>query len=288
MKTYLECPICNTSLQTHISPWCKRCPSCDFLVSDLTPAIDLLPTLDEDQREEGLRKLRKENFQKIIAQLLLLRPKSSSTTLLECGSGHGWFLEEAQKANFIALGIEPSVLMTNKPQTSHLQVRRGYFPEALNPEEKFDIICFNDVFEHIPDLKNLMAACSHHLNPNGLLLINLPNSKGFFYRVATFLAQFHFKYFFERLWQKDFPSPHLYYFSPLNLRRFAQNHGFRSVKTLPLTSLKSQGLWARLRTDKNSPFLSSLVIFPILIFILPLISMLPSDIHCEFFEKEKL
>ncbi|MBY0316428.1 MAG: class I SAM-dependent methyltransferase [Bdellovibrionales bacterium] len=222
-----------------------------------------------------------------MAQLLILRPKSSSTTLLECGSGHGWFLEEAKKANFIALGIEPSMLINKRP-AAHLNVRQGYFPEALNPEEKFDIICFNDVFEHIPDIQNVVTACSRHLNPKGLLIINLPSSQGFFYRLATLLARFHYKGFFERLWQKDFPSPHLYYFSPTNLRRFLQSHGFRSVRTQSLTSVRRQGLWARLRTDKNSNILSSLVIFPILIFILPFISMLPSDIHCEFFEKENL
>jgi len=51
-----------------------------------------------------------------------------------------------------------------------------------------------------------------------VLVLNLPTSGGSLYRVAKLLCRFGAKGFFERLWQRNLPSPHLHYFDDRNLR----------------------------------------------------------------------
>ncbi|WP_229466725.1 class I SAM-dependent methyltransferase [Pseudoduganella plicata] len=70
--------------------------------------------------------------------------------------------------------------MGSKAAQRGFQVRQGYFPDALRPDETFDVIVFNDVIEHIPDIGSALRACHEHLNPGGILILNLPNSRGFF------------------------------------------------------------------------------------------------------------
>lgn len=88
-----------------------------------------------------------------------------------------------------------------------LPVRPGYFPDALTPDESFDAIVFNDVIEHIPDIASALDACNARLSENGLLVLNLPNSRGFFYRLSKIFARLGWRNPFNRLWQKDLPSP---------------------------------------------------------------------------------
>ncbi len=43
-----------------------------------------------------------------------------------------------------------------------LPARKGYFPDALDKKEKFDVIVFNDVIEHIPNIEGALASCFQH------------------------------------------------------------------------------------------------------------------------------
>lgn len=57
-------------------------------------------------------------------------------------------------------------------------VRAGYFPDTLQQNEAFDVIVVNDVIDHIPKIGDALSACVARLNPEGLLVLNLPTSMG--------------------------------------------------------------------------------------------------------------
>ena len=56
------------------------------------------------------------------------------------------------------------------------EVLAGYFPEALDGRgERFDLIVFNDVLEHIVDPWAVLGRVREWLNPGGRVLATIPN-----------------------------------------------------------------------------------------------------------------
>src|SRR5262249_34058548 len=160
------------------------------------------------------------------------------------------FLRAAAESGWSVLGIEPDPEMARLAASGGREVRRGMFPSALKPGERFDAISFNDVFEHLPDVDGALRACANALRPGGLLAINLPDARGPFYRLAHLLARAGVRGPLERLWQKGFASPHLSYFTAPLLRRLVTRHGFQPVHASSLPSVSLAGLWSRLRYDR--------------------------------------
>ena len=269
------CPICSGALGPGLESWHAVCQHCGYEKADLLPAINSEVAhrmIDESDRAVALHGLRSGNFQTLIVAIKHLLPKGGR--LLEVGSAHGWFLEAAQK-DFDVLGIEPDKQVISE---AGLPVLEGFFPDILNAEDKFNIIVFNDVFEHLPDIALALDACLHHLEQGGLLVLNLPNSRGVFYLFSKLAHRAGYKLFFERMWQKGLPSPHLHYFNFSNMLVLLKNHGFqvRTRGTLPTLGVK--GLYTRIRCAGNFSPVSSVLVYCIAILAIPLLKLLPGDI----------
>jgi 2-polyprenyl-3-methyl-5-hydroxy-6-metoxy-1,4-benzoquinol methylase len=165
--------------------------------------------------------------------------------LLDVGSAYGWFLDEAARRGALAVGVEPDAAIADRARRSGTNVRTGWFPDALVSGARFDVITFNDVLEHIPDVRGALVASAAHLVPGGLLSVALPTSDGLGYRVATALARFGATGPYERFWQAGLPSPHTYYFPRASLVRLLRDSGFAIVSVDALTAVVTKGLWAR-------------------------------------------
>jgi SAM-dependent methyltransferase len=262
-----------------LKAWHRECPNCRYQKADFQVAINekiAQQRVDEILREYGLKSLRVSNFKKLIEAIFENSPKPGR--LLDVGCAHGWFLEMAQLSGFEAIGIEPDEAVFNETSKRGLQIRKGYFPQALKMEEKFDVIAFNDVFEHIPDIRTVLRACQNHLNDGGLLVINLPSSHGIFYRIARLAAALGFTGFFERLWQKDLPSPHLHYFNSANLKKLLESNGFRELSRGYLNSVRIQGLFERISIVKKYGLLTRSFIWLGITLALPFFKLMPKDI----------
>ena len=56
------------------------------------------------------------------------------------------------------------------------EVYTGYFPDALaDSGERFDLVTFNDVLEHVIDPAVLLTAAIERLHPSGWVLATIPN-----------------------------------------------------------------------------------------------------------------
>lgn len=269
------CPVCDNHLFMGYQNWHQFCKNCAYEKSSFSPQINqsIAHTWMNEEARQKAFKARVKNFKKLLKQLLLLKPQGGS--LLEIGSSYGEFLKVA-KGHFDILGLEPDKSIQSQPLG--LPVRTGFFPNALNPDEKFDVIVFNDVIEHIPDIKNTLKTCYRHLNPEGLLLINLPTTTGFFYRLSKFSSCLGIPHFFERLWQKDLPSPHLHYFNFLNLSQVLQDEKFLIQTKGHLATLHLNGLYSRLSHVRKQNHGVCLMLYPLLILSLPLLKIFPKDI----------
>jgi 2-polyprenyl-3-methyl-5-hydroxy-6-metoxy-1,4-benzoquinol methylase len=248
-------------------------------MASLKPSINQIEAhqpLDEIARESGLRAIRNSNFKKLLSKISALT--QAKNKLLDVGCAHGWFLELAQK-QFDVLGIEPDQAIFDQASKLGLPMRLGYFPAVLNSTEKFDVIVFNDVIEHIPDIQSAVKACHHHLSPDGLLVLNLPNSNGTFYRLSKIFTYLSFSGFFDRMWQVGMPSPHVHYFNQQNLGSLLNDQGFKIRESGRLDTLSFAGLYTRLAyaQKKSNPLVTIPLYFTICLGI-PVLKILPADI----------
>ena len=187
------------------------------------------------------------------------------------------FLDSAVMSGFRVIGIEPDLSVSRTASRRRLPILNGYFPDALLLTAVFNIIAFNDVFEHLPDVNSALEDCKAHLLPGGLLLLNLPSSKGFIYRCSYFLAKLGFSKFFERMWQSGLPSPHLHYFETDTLHTLLAQHGFQVVHSGHLSTLHLKGLYQRISHVGGDSSILHFIAYLGAIILLPLLSILPSD-----------
>ena len=279
------CPVCSTPLDSGGLDWHFICPACRYEAAALQPQINQDTAhagLDEASRAIGLKDLRVANFRDLVARLKTFKERGS---LLEIGCAHGWFLDEAQQL-YSTCGIEPDQRILDSQVSTRHNVRQGYFPAALRADETFDVIVFNDVFEHLPEVRQAVAACRRHLNNEGLLLINLPSSTGVFYRLSKLLCRLALPSHFERMWQKGLPSPHLHYFNRRNLQALLATGKFSVRADGTLRSVRLKGLYRRISyASKRGMVQNALtcVIVAVMALFLPL---LPSDIIYLIAQKE--
>jgi SAM-dependent methyltransferase len=264
--------------------WLFKCPACGFLAADLEPQIqaDRPEGVDETVRIKSLEPLRVKNFIRVLDHLGKYR---SGGRLLDVGCAHGWFLEEAVRRGYDAVGLEPDIAVRDMTVSRGLKAWSGFFPDDIPAGETFDVIVFNDVLEHIPDVTSAVEACNRLLRPGGHLILNIPDSRGFFYRLAEVLDAVGVKGPLERMWQVHFPSPHLSYFTPDQLVQLTGKHGFTERDRSVLPSVSRGGLWSRFRCDKTVPLPSAAAMFVVVTAISPVLSLVPADISLQVFEK---
>jgi SAM-dependent methyltransferase len=215
------------------------------------------------------------NFKRLLTSIKSLKPTCGH--LLDVGCAHGWFLEAARN-DFEVFGIEPDKSLFDATYRRGLSVRMGYFPDVLDDGEKFDIVVFNDVLEHIPDIERTLAFCHERLNENGLLVLNLPSSNGIFYRLSKMCCYFGYFNYFERMWQKNLPSPHVHYVNLLNLISLLKNNEFDVEINGSLLTLSLNSLYARISYTGNHSVVARAFIYFCVALVLPILKILPSDI----------
>jgi SAM-dependent methyltransferase len=260
----------------------RRCAGCGALRADLPVTIGAASVIDEGQREAGLVALRQVNNARLLDRLAAL---SKGRALLDIGCGPGFLLRDAAVHGFDAQGVEPDADVVAAASAQGAPVRHGYFPQALHADERFDVIVFNDVLEHIADIPAALAASAAHLTEGGLLCVNCPDRRGLIYRVADLADRFGFSGALKRLWQVGLPSPHLWYLTPQALERAAARAGLAPAAAVRLESVVTKGLWRRIRYVKGQSLVLSLAAYAFALSTVPLARLLPADSSASIFRR---
>jgi SAM-dependent methyltransferase len=282
----IKCGCCDGDMRQGLESWHWQCPSCGYEASQFDVTINETSShalMDEASREHGLKTLREGNFRDLLA-LIREHVPPGRCQLLDVGAAHGWFVKMASE-RMDALGIEPDGAMCVKARSEGISLIEGYFPDAISADAKFDVITFNDVFEHIPDVPRTFEACRKHLKDGGLLVLNLPSSDGFFYKTSKLLKRAGSRSAFERMWQKDLPSPHIHYFNPKNLVQAAEKNGFDRVAVASLRSVRHEGLYDRISHISGRGKLHNNLVFVATSLVIPLTGVLSSDIAVVILKK---
>jgi SAM-dependent methyltransferase len=266
----MVCDICSRPMAPAVCAWTYRCARCGLWQSTLAAAINAeTHQLDEHERARALRNLRAGNFHRIFERLARLAPERPQR-VLDVGCAYGWFLEEAASRGLTAVGIEPDRRTAAIARARGHDVIEGYFPEALPDSASFDVIVFNDVLEHLPDVHGMLAASAARLSAGGFLVLSIPVSSGTLFTAARMMARLGWIAPWRRLWQATFPSPHVYYFNRTNLGSAAESHGFSCVERGPLDVFQPRGLWSRLRFDRRRAMMANLALYAALIALYPI------------------
>ncbi|GHV29181.1 hypothetical protein FACS1894167_08010 [Synergistales bacterium] len=252
------------------------CSSCGYMSSDDKPS----PGADV----EGVEPIREKNFRIILG--LLRERHGALKTILDVGCSDGLFIKTARDDGYDATGLEPDLPKANAARAKGLPVIDGFFPDAPGLFGRtFDVIIFNDSFEHIPNPARTIGGIKRHLTGGGAAVINVPSSGGIVFKISLLLAGLGIPSPLYRLWQRGFSSPHLHYFNKHNIELLFRNNGFEPSCRADLDYYAISGLWKRVRYKTSIP--KSAVICSGLLALYPFSKMM-SDVSLSFFTRKEI
>lgn len=195
----MKCKLCNQP--ANLSYPIKQfkyyyCENCITLFMSPQPSEKYLSnyyfknfTYSAGEANENLIRMRS---RKILHTLLTL--KSNIQTLLDIGSGFGYFVEEATDIYINTYGIEPSKILYDKnPLSIKNRILNTDF-ESYSREfkNKFDCVTLIHLIEHVKYPQSMIKKALKLLNPGGILYIETPNLDSHLYWVEkenyTFLT----------------------------------------------------------------------------------------------------
>jgi SAM-dependent methyltransferase len=153
------------------------------------------------------------------------RALGSKGTLIEIGTGPGFFLETAVARGWTAIGVEPSVQAAGFAQSRGLCVHNRTFADAVSHGlPRADAIAATNVLEHIPDPIATLEMARDLLRPGGVLCLTVPNDFSPL-QCAARDAKGHAPWWVA-------PPHHLNYFDFDSLEALLVRLGFRPVERM--------------------------------------------------------
>lgn len=223
-----------------------RCLRCEHV--QLYP----LPTSQEDKKFYDLDKQAKnihncstiaENRQKSLEDTirrtnLISKITPKNGTILEVGSGHGFFLEAMHKLGYNITGIEISKKKRKiSKKVTKVKILDLNLAEQKTRIGKFNAVTLFQVLEHIADPVKFLKNISTLVKQNGHLLVEVPN-----YDDHQLLMN---KAYRDWFWQRA----HINYFSPKTLRKVFHKAGF-NVRILGVQRYSIENLFSWKLTNK--------------------------------------
>jgi len=114
------------------------------------------------------------HLDKILTRLQRLRPLPEAARFLDVGSAHGALLIACARKGLDAIGIEPWESARSvawelaAAEGVPINVVAGVAEQLPLPEESFDIVHSNAVFEHVLGPRAMLAECYRVLRPGGV------------------------------------------------------------------------------------------------------------------------
>jgi len=204
-----------------------RCKNCGFVYVNPRPPEKMLKAIYSDnyyssdncrlgydvyvEDKECLTK----TFRRKMDTLLRIR-KGAKGRILDVGAAAGFFLKIAKEDGWDCSGVEINdKAAAYARENLGLDVRTGILEEAGFPSEHFDVVTLWDVLEHLHHPMESLKEINRILKKGGLLVVHTPNVesvvvKTFGVKMGTFR-----------------PLEHLFYFSPITLKKALAAANFR-------------------------------------------------------------
>jgi len=134
------------------------------------------PEIEQKGSYENWRDINSDVWSKNVEVVKKVSAGRENVSLLDVGSGHGFFLEQCRAQGLTARGIETSPHAV-RYATEQLNLEVRNIPlDRLPAEELYDIITLWGVLEHVPDPLLTMRQVVAHLKPGGVTWVMTPNT----------------------------------------------------------------------------------------------------------------
>lgn len=235
-KSTMKCAVCKgkkfKKISTRVRDSSKykvvKCQNCGLL--QLSP----MPSTEENEHFYD-RNLQAKNI-KAPSNLKIIRKNSlndterrakmvsgyikKTQTLLDIGSGYGFFLQEMSNQGYKIAGIEASKeIRRASAKITGAKVLDINLLKDNNTLPKFDCITLFHVLEHINNPVLFLKIIKKYLNNNGKLIIEVPNSSDMLLEACEKYRDFY--------WQRA----HLFYFNAKTLKKVVEKAGFSIIST---------------------------------------------------------
>lgn len=143
-------------------------------------------------------------------------------TLLDVGSGTGYFAAAMKNAGWEVTGLEPDEGAREVAKEQH-SLTLLPSAELFNlPGNKFDVITLWHVLEHVHDVKKYISTFKKLLADNGRLFIAVPNYKS------------HDAKIYKEHWAAYDVPRHLYHFTPDTMKYLMHEAGLKIIAIKPM------------------------------------------------------
>jgi 2-polyprenyl-3-methyl-5-hydroxy-6-metoxy-1,4-benzoquinol methylase len=160
----------------------------------------------------------------------------SGARLLDVGAGRGRFVATARANGFQAGGIEPSRRGVTAAASEYgVELQRGTLAEADVERGTLQAVTLWHVLEHLDDPGEALEAITGWLEPDGLLLVAVPNLASLQARIGG-----------PRWYHLDLPR-HRTHFTATGLEMLLRRQGFEPLRTSHLVAEQNlYGMWQTL------------------------------------------
>ncbi len=217
------------------------CNSCGTLYTSIVPEADNSEDYDTYYTESNLSdpKFIHLRLDQIVERFAAYR---KTNRLLDIGCGAGSLLKAADRAGWLAEGLDISKTAIDHVRASGFQAFLGQLSDANYPDAYFDVVTASELLEHVPDPQSLIAEIARILRPGGLWWATTPNATGLSSQVLGLR------------WSVISPPEHLHLFSIDGIKTLLLNHGFHSVKIRtegvnPAELLQAARVWKKAETN---------------------------------------
>lgn len=222
-----------------------QCRDCRLVFATPQPSLDGLKEYYARYSDGSILWTEEERkFNSLIASELAKHKTAGK--ILDVGCGYGLFLHEMQKKGFECLGVE-QVLSSEEYIREHFafDLFAGNIEEFFDQStERFDIISFLNVLEHVKNPKTVLHESYCRLNKEGLIVVVIPNAQ-----LQLLLGKIR-KCFgsVDPYFQKQgrhmvaiSPPHHLTSFTPGTLQNMLQSTGFETVRLVSAPVVPNTG-----------------------------------------------
>jgi len=173
-----------------------------------------------------------------------LIPKKNQQKILEIGCGTGATLGKLKNEGYASwtVGIEQNHNCENEASKNNLDLFIGGNIECMDNElsEKFDVILFLDVLEHLIDPWKVLKNTIRMLNNDGIIIVSIPNirnisilSKLIFqgrwdYQDSGLLDRTHLRFFTDKSFQEQLMG----HIPESRIEKIERNYDYMSKKKI--------------------------------------------------------
>jgi 2-polyprenyl-3-methyl-5-hydroxy-6-metoxy-1,4-benzoquinol methylase len=105
---------------------------------------------------------------------------NSERFVVEVASNDGYFLQFIKENGIPCLGVEPTKSTADICEEKGIRVERKFFGEHVSEEivikyRKADLVVCNNVYAHVPDIKDFTKGIKRLITENGVVTIEFPH-----------------------------------------------------------------------------------------------------------------